>query len=741
MKKVFFRVWLLMALAAVLTGCESSYGKELEELRQFGAGSERTPGEAALEAENEEIVTKADARAQNPASLDGAFLYFKTQGNYLSAYNGTAFAPLYIKGVNLGLGKPGYYPGETAITREEYARWFSEIGEMNANCIRVYTVQSPAFYEALYEYNQSADQPLYLFQGTWYDEDRLSETADAFDSELLQYLYQDMEDLVNLIHGNCTIEEKPGRASGIYEYDISPYVIGWILGIESDAAFVETTDGEHPELTSYEGKYICARDVEPFEVFWAQTGDYVVSYEMEHYGMQRPVSYSNWLTADVLVHPSETMEKEDKVDLTCENLQATSAFPAGLFATYHIYPYYPNFMYTQKEYIEYRDENGGQNPYKAYLEDLLAQHTMPVLVGEFGVPVSRGVTHVNPITQFNQGGHSEQEQGEMLASMMQDIHDTGYAGGLVFTWQDEWFKRTWNTENYSNPQRRAYWYDAMTCEQHFGLLDFVPGEGEETVILDGRKEEWSRGDVLLKTKDTSLSVKYDCAYLYLMIDKKNADYEKETLLIPFDITPHSGSSTYEKTGFERPVDFVLSLKGGEASELFVQSYYDRYLFDCEKYDKTVSRTAEMKAPDNTVFRPIEYLIEVELKLPDRGEVIPIRKYNGGKLSFGTTDYASPQYDSTADFCFEGDIMEIRIPWLLLNFRDPSQKEIEGDFWKQEAFVGQKINSIWLGLCKEGDKEVRLKEYQWEDWEFYPYFERLRKSYDTLQKQFAMLEPQ
>ena len=58
-----------------------------------------------------------------------------------------------------------------------------------------------------------------------------------------------------------------------------------------------------------------------------------------------------------------------------------------------------------------------------------------------------------------------------IISMMEDIYDTGYAGGIVFTWQDEWFKRTWNTEGYTNSDRRAYWNDVMTCEQHFGLLD------------------------------------------------------------------------------------------------------------------------------------------------------------------------------------------------------------------------------------------------------------------------------
>lgn len=729
MKKInFIKVLPFLLLPALLTGCESEYGRKISDMKTAET-------EKVSEKPVEEVETYAPHNAIEPYVSGDAKYYFRAEGKYLSVYNGSEFEDIYVKGVNLGLGKPGYFPGETAITKEEYARWFQQISEMNANCIRVYTVQPPSFYEAFYEYNENADKPLYLFHGTWYDETRLTETADAFDEELQNYLYKDMEDIVDLIHGNCVIAEHAGKASGTYQYDISPYVIGWILGIESDANFVTVTDENHPEITSYEGKYLCAENLEPFEVFWAQTGDYILSYEMDKYGMQRPLSYSNWPTADILEHPSETMAEEYSVDLNVENLKPTDAFQCGLFASYHIYPYYPNFLYTELEYANYRDEDGNINTYKAYLEDMIALHDMPVVVAEFGIPVSRGVTHANIHTGFDQGNKTEKEQGEMLASMMQDIYDTGYAGGLVFTWQDEWFKRTWNTEEYTDPNRRAYWYDVMTCEQHFGLLDFIPEGG---VILDGKADEWTGDDIFLKTKDAVLSVKYDCAYLYLMVQKENADYDTEKLLIPFDITPNSGSTTYEGLRFDKPVDFVMVLEGKENSQLLVQSYYDRYQYEYDKYDKEIQTTNEMKKPDNTLFQPIYFLMERELVLQDRVEVIPLQKFAAGKLVFGTNDYDLEEYNSLADFYYDGDILEVRIPWLMLNFRDPSRKEIEDDFWKNRYFTGINIEEIGIGLSTEETGSVKLKEYQWEDWDYYPYTERLRKGYYVLQEQFADL---
>lgn len=744
----------MTVLLLFLTACQSEYGRKIEELpaaeedrtvriESQGTGGEAPEGETdtegaeTLEEETGEMQIQPLNRIA-PYVSDGVSYYFKAEGKYLSVYNGTEFEDIYLKGVNMGLGKPGYFPGETAITKEEYARWFKQISEMNANCVRVYTVQPPAFYEAFYEFNQTAEKPLYLFHGTWYDETRLVEAADAFDEQLYTILEQDMRNTVDLLHGNCTIPEQAGKAYGTYRYDVSSYVIGWILGIESDATFVSTTNECHPDIHSYEGKYVSAENLEPFEVFWAQTGDYILSYEQERYGMQRPLSYSNWPTADILEHPSETMAEEYSVDLNVENLDASDAFPCGLFASYHIYPYYPNFLYTELEYSNYRDEEGKVNTYKAYLEDLMAEHHIPVVVAEFGIPVSRGMTHANIYTGFDQGNKSETQQGEMLVSMMEDIYDTGYAGGIVFTWQDEWFKRTWNTEAYSNADRRAYWCDMMTCEQHFGLLDFVAGEGKETVIIDGDDSDWGVDDILLETGDASLSVKHDCTYLYLMVRKEGADYNSDQLYIPFDITPNSGSMIYEDKKLSAPADFMLVADGRDNTQMLVQSYYDLYQFEYDKYDREIRTTAEMKQPDNCIFQPIYFLVERELVLQDRVETIPLQKFPAGKLVFGTSDFDSDGYNSLTDFCYKDDILEIRIPWLLLNFRDPSRKEIEDDFWKNNGVSGISIQDIRIGLATEEEKMIQMNPYGWEEWDYYPYFERLRKSYYMLQEQFAAL---
>ena len=170
-----------------------------------------------------------------------------------------------------------------------------------------------------------------------------------------------------------------------------------------------------------------------------------------------------------------------------------------------------------------------------------------------------------------------------------------------------------------------------------------------------------------------------------------------------------------------------------------QSYYDRYQYEYDKYDNDIQTTSEIRDPNNALFQPIFHLLERELVLQDRIEIIPLQKFESGHLVFGISDYDSSEYNSLADYYYKGDILEIRIPWLLLNFRDPSTKEIEDDFWKNKYFSGIKVDGIWIGLSAEESGGIELAKYQWDNWDYYPYFERLRKGYYMLQKQFAGLD--
>lgn len=669
---------------------------------------------------------------------DGIKYICKVDNKNFYIYEKGKWQKEFIKGVNIGAAKPGAFPGELAITKEEYLRWFKYIGEMNANSIRVYTILKPEFYEALYEYNKSSDKPIYLFQGVWIDEDNIAKIKNAQDPRIKEAFKEDIKSLIDIIHGNKVLPEKAGHASGTYNKDVSSYVIGWILGIEWHPEFVENTDKINTGNTKYDGKYLYTKEASPFETFLCEVGDFTIDYENENYKVQRPLSYTNWITADMLSHPNEPLVQEDKVTVNTEHIKYKDSFKSGLFASYHIYPYYPDFINYQKDYSKFKDKDGKINTYKAYLRNLRKEHSIPVLVAEFGLPSSRGKAHEDIHSGFNQGNISEKFQGEADAHMLKDIYEEGYAGGLVFSWQDEWFKRTWNTMDLDIPDRRPYWSNAQTNEQEFGLLAFEPGKDKSICYVDGEIGEWKDSKPVYTEKNLKLFMKCDEKYMYFMINTNSFNKDKDQVVIPIDTLPNQGNLNYKELNFKNGAEFLIIINGESNSKILVDSYYDPYYYIYAKKLNMIESKEEYEIKNSGIFNPIYLCLNRELYLPQDKVKLPISKYETGKLTYGNGNPKSLDYNSLADFYIKDNNIEIRIPWQVLNIMDPSTKMAANNFYAV-GISPVKIEGIYAGAIMKGKeqtkKNIEMNFYNWKQWEVPEYHERLKPSYYILKEAF------
>jgi len=649
-----------------------------------------------------------------------------------------------IKGVNMGAAKPGAFPGEMMISKEEYSRWFKEIAEMNANTIRVYTILSPDFYEALFEYNLFAKSPIYLFHGVWLNEEAMAEYNDAYASEITDDFENEIKKLIDVLHGNAVIPANPGHASGTYRWDVSPYIVGYILGIELDASFVINTNEKNADITFFDGDYLYTENASPHECWLAQTGDFAISYENDKYGEQKPISWVNWLTTDPLEHSAEPSPEEDAVSVDTEHIMAKDTFRGGLFASYHIYPYYPEFMMYQPEYANYVDDEGKSNPYKAYLLDLRAHHSIPVLVAEFGLPASRGNTHENVITGYNQGFMSEQQQGEYVADMMDSIVSADCAGGLIFTWQDEWFKRSWNTMDYDEADRRPYWSNYQASEQHYGLMSFDPGDKRSICYVDGDITEWADKEAVCQSEGLKLHMMSDEKFVYILIQGDGGKVEETQFVIGIDSISGQGNTIYPELGisFLGAVEYAVIIDGKEQSRILVDAYYDIW-YRIYSLLNIIEERESFEQKNSGIFNPINLILNIQLELPLTGEIIPQHSYETGKLLHGNANPDSADYNSLSDFYInpENDSIEMRIPWQLLNVADPSSKKIVGDLYENASFNTNitDIDGFSLEIFTVTNGEVQKHGdgyYSWNMWEEPKYHERLKKSYYIVQDNFA-----
>ena len=680
--------------------------------------------------------------------------FIRTENDKIFFDRGNGFEEFEIKGVDIGSGVPGEWSTDFSATKDEYMRWFKLIQEMGANTVRIYTINNDTFYNAFYEYNKDNPNPLYLLHGVWVNDYLYHSARDAFDPELLDTFIFDCKMMIDVIHGNRKIQlgRIASAGHGTYNKDISEWVIGYILGVEwEDVTVVYTNEKfkNNDNYNSYYGKYMYSTaEASPFEAMLAQVGDEIIEYETERYKTQKLVAFSNWPITDPFEYPQYMVDFFNKcASVDVEHIGCTEAFLSGQFASYHIYPYYRDYLAYVKDYTElsfkvdlascYKD--GVLNTYKLYLKAIADHHKIPVIISEFGVPTGRGIAHVDINTGRNQGHMSELEQCDALVECYNDIIEAGCAGSCLFSWQDEWFKRTWNTNYAVDFMRTPYWSDVQTNEQYFGVLSFDPGEEESVCYIDGDVSEWTEKDLVIKNNNMTLSMKYDEAYVYFLVKKDKLDFDNETIYIPIDTTPKSGSSYCENYGllFDRAIDFVIVINGKENSKLQVQERYEvlRANYSKEVYGFDTYVKGNVPDKDSPLFVDVNLILQMT-QLINGQKVAEAEVFPTGVLTYGISNPKIQNYNSLSDFVHKGDYIEIRIPWQLLNFSDPSKLQIHDDYYDDNYGIEAiNIDKMYVGVCQGNEtRRTHLEKVEMEGWENdVTFHERLKPAYYAMQK--------
>ena len=679
--------------------------------RFFELALQSSPGDSVALAYLARLPGVIDSTALPSLVRPGALvLAARTGSRRFEVPDGTGgWRPFFLKAVNLGAALPGKFPSQFPTDDSTYERWIALVASVHANAIRVYTIHPPHFYRALAAWNRAHPAaPIWLVHGVWTElpPGKLEEQYD--EPKWHAAFLAEMNRVVDVVHGRAAIALRPGHAGGLYLSDVSPWTLGWILGREWEPYSVVAYAKQHPGNQGWQGRFINLRRGNAVERWLARFADSTVAYETSRWNAQRPIAYTNWPTLDPLYHPTEASRSEerallakrrevppeasreydnDAIGLDGAQMVAGPEFRAGTFASYHAYPYYPDFVQLEPAYQGVSSPDGPSS-YFAYLRALVEHHgQMPLVIAEYGVPSSRGVAHLEP-QGFHHGGHDEREQGRINARLTREIVAAGCAGLGYFALIDEWFKHNWAVIDFEVPrERNRLWLNVLDAEQHYGLIGMRAGVATERMRLDGRGDDW-RGAPWLTGDATSagplalraLHVTHDEAYVHLRLDVGAIDWSRGRYLIGVD-TYRTGlgdlvlPETRERvnTGLE----FVLDLRGPDSAQLLVDAPYDPRV-------RVPIRGAKPPATMQLYQRPFVtrsnakgqwapmVVVSNRRRIGRDGTIYPESGTNWGALRFARSD-SSTLADWYADA--GTGIIEVRIPWGLLNVTDPSSRAV------------------------------------------------------------------
>lgn len=667
---------------------------------------------------------------------DGYSRIVKTDSKEIMIYKKGDWKNIEIKGVELSSFRPGYGRYKSKISKSEVTKWLEQIGDLNANLIKVPYIQPPGFYSAIYDYNLNREEPIYIMHEIMLDERNMLKNYNVFDGEIIKNFKKDIRKTIKVIHGQSLILSNKRSHTGLYLKDISKYNLGFILGTNINPEIITLTNASNEDEKQYEGSNFSTSDASPFEVFIAQMLDYASEYEIKRYDRVGLLSFLTTVDTDALEYKHESnATKHANININ----KIEDKGKNNLFVSYKFHPNSVDFLDYEYEY-DSSDGNVDRKNETVFLKQLnrINQfYKLPLIISDTGISSSRGISKIDSSDGYHRGGFSEEDQGLMLIKLLEDIDKSNSSGVLINSWQDNWTNLTSSSmlEDYLDESASSYWHDSQSSDENFGLLKFESGKEKDKTYIDGEFSDWARTDYLLDEKDIKLKVKADGENLYMLIEKKDWSLNKDKLYLGIDVTPLSGSKIWkDEAEFDTFADFVVNLDGYNESRIVVNERYNIFDYLYKYYTNIIEKQDKIPGKNSDSFNAIYLLNRKSVNLKNSSNPIPPVYYQTGDMIHGNNNPKSEEFDSLADFNKKEDTTEIKIPWTVLNFKNPLDDMVYSDFYLDGVNGSLKIKDLGFSInFKNSKEEIVSKEvrYNMERFKSIDYFERLKGSYYIL----------
>ncbi len=363
------------------------------------------------------------------------------------------------------------------------------------------------------------------------------------------------------------------------------------------------------------------------------------------------------------------------------------------------------------------------------------------MIAEYGVPSSRGVSHLES-EGMSHGGHDERSMAQIDARLTREIHEAGAAGGVLFAWLDEWFKHTWVTIDLETPpERTRLWHNMEDAEQHYGMVGEYAGAAGATPEPGGDAAMWRALPVHERGAALTLRVGADPSYLYVALGGPGLDSVRYVVGID---TYRRDRGQFRLPGLDTPgavgSEFALVLSDTGDARLMVAPWYNPYLgprpgMGPTGLDRFYNERASVDVARRDGAFDSLFVTTNRWRIGRDGRTCPARGVNRGRLRYGRAT-ASSLADWYVDRAV--GVVEVRIGWGLLNVTDPSSRRVMARYRRGGTFETAATDGFRFTVAAlpraAGAGIARLdleRTYAWPTWEVPQWHERLKPVYFTM----------
>ena len=171
--------------------------------------------------------------------------------------------------------------------------------------------------------------------------------------------------------------------------------------------------------------------------------------------------------------------------------------------------------------------------------------------------------------------------------------------------------------------------------------------------------------------------------------------------------------------------------GPDHAQLFQAAWWEptRVLYGPLGLGYVEVNRAHLKAGSGAWVHPLQ-IVNKPYVVPATGENRSVELHELDSLPIGTGDPSSPDFDNRTLVAAGGKVVEVRLPWALLGYSDPSSLMLV-EVHAKGSITTLKGGRVGIAVLSDGSALVTTRGYAWEPWQAVAWNERKKAGFDDL----------
>jgi hypothetical protein len=255
------------------------------------------------------------------------------------------------------------------------------------------------------------------------------------------------------------------------------------------------------------------------------------------------------------------------------------------------------------------------------------------------------------------------------------------------------------------------------------------------VVLDGKDDEWSTNgsQVIAESRGPVREVRAvkDAEYLYLRLRlDKSESWREHPITIGLDTRPGGNRGLPGHPGVFPAADVALVV-GPDHAQLYQAAWWEptRILYGPLGRKYIEMNPAELKPDSGAWVHPLQ-IVNKPYVVPATGEKRPVELHELDNLPIGSGDPSSSDFDDRTLVAAQGNVVEVRLPWALLGYADPSSLTLY-EAHPDGQVTTLKGGRVGIAVLSDGSPLLATTGYAWDPWQSVTWHERKKAGFDNL----------